>query len=549
MLKNLSKINPKRIIPILLILILILNSIVLIDAQTNENKIAAVYFTSLHCPNCAYTDPEVLGKWPQQYNNLVIIEYVFETWTDENAQLLGQYSKNYNSMAAIPNIFINENENYLGKINVIEANKEFESLSSNPVLLLKNSISFNELNLNELPANPTIWVNNRVLIRTDNQKVSSDFLKELLFSKNLTKTIQNSNYKITNTNPEPLPISNGEIIFEQAINIEDSWILEFNDKADYDLPTDNQSSKGGINLPLIGKIDVEKFSLPLITILIGLADGFNPCAFFILTFLLATMLYASAEIKGKKEKRIRLAIVGGIFIFFSGLVYFMFMSLWLNVFLFAKQIILLTFIAGCIALFAGIINIKDYFYFQKGLSLTLPKKEKIRFVDKVEKLTKVKSLWALIIGTIIIAATVNLYELLCTVGFPMVYLGTLATKELSSLSYYLYILLYNFCYIIPLITIVSIFVITLGSKEFSKKNVQRLKLISGLMVLFLGLILIFKPALLERLITPFLAIAAALAISLGIIYHKEFRKKQKHPDFMKEIEEHQESKKEEPKKE
>jgi len=539
MFKKLSKINKNKSISILIVFILILNSIILISAQTTENKNSLVYFTSLHCPNCAYTDPEVLGKWPQQYPNLVIIEYVFEKWTDENAQLLGQYSKNYNSMGAVPNLFINENKNYLGRINVIEADKEFTSLNNNPVLLLEKTIPFNELNLNTLPANPKIWVNNRVLIKIGNKEISNDFLKELLFTKNLDEIIENSEYELTKINPEPLLISNGEIIFKNAIAIEDSWILEFNDKTDYNPPITNQSSNKKLNLPFIGEIDTAKFSLPLITILIGLADGFNPCAFFILTFLLATMLYAASEIKEKKEKRKRLAIVGGIFIFFSGLVYFMFMSLWLNVFLFAKEIILLTFIAGCIALFAGIINIKDYFYFQKGLSLTLPKKEKVKFIDKVEKLTKVKSLWALIFGTIIVAATVNMYELLCTVGFPMVYLGTLATRELSQLSYYLYILLYNFCYIIPLIIIVSIFVATLGAKEFSKKNVQRLKLISGLMVLFLGLILIFKPTLLEKLITPFIAIGGALIISLGIIYFKEFRKKKNHPDFIKEIEEKQ----------
>jgi len=154
----------------------------------------------------------------------------------------------------------------------------------------------------------------------------------------------------------------------------------------------------------------------------------------------------------------------------------------------------------------------------------LPKEQKFKFQGRVEKLTKVNSFWLLIGGTVLIAATVNMYELLCTVGFPMVFLGTLASKELVGFSYYLYIILYCFFYVIPLLVIVGIFVATLGSKEFSKKNVQRLKLISGFTVLGLGFILIFMPELLESILTPFMVILVSLVISFFIMYYKEFRK-------------------------
>jgi len=522
------------LIILFLFIILNLNGIIAQNEQ-NYNKNVIVYFTSLNCPNCAITDPEVLGKWPKQYDDLVLIEYFFEKWTDENSILLGKYSEKYNSISAVPNLFLNETKNYLGRINVLKANENFDLLENNPALLLEKSVSFNELNLNELPNKPKIWTDNRVLIKTGNKEISSDFLKSLLFSENLDEILRDSDYVLTEVTPEPLLISEGEIIFENAINIENSWILEFNDGTSFNLPKTNITEENFIKIPLIGEVDISKFSLLFITILIGLADGFNPCAFFILTFLLATMLYAVSSTKEKNEKRKRLAIVGGVFIFFSALVYFLFMSLWLNIFLYAKEIVLLTFVAGGIAIFAGIINIKDYFYFKKGISLTLPKSQKNRFIKKVEKLTKVKSLWALLIGTIIIAFTVNFYELLCTVGFPMVYLGTLATKQISSISYYLYLLLYNFCYIIPLLIIVLIFIVTLGAREFNKRNVQRLKLISGFMILFFGLILIFKPEVLEKIVTPFISIIAAIFISLGIIYHREFRRK-KNKDFDKVIE-------------
>jgi cytochrome c biogenesis protein CcdA len=510
-----------RVIITFLIFVILITNIVIAQNEENYTKKVVVYFTSLDCKNCAVTDPEVLGEWTKKYPDLVIIEYVFEKWTDENALLLGKYSKKYKSMSAVPNLFINENKSYLGKINVLEAEKEFDSINNNSILLLENSVSLEKLNFNELLCKPKLWTDKRVLIKIGNKEISNDFLRNLLFAENLENIIKNSEYKITEINPEAIPISNGEILFENAINIENSWILEFNNEINFDLIEENKNS---IDIPLIGDINLSNLSLPFITILIGLADGFNPCAFFILTLLLATMLYASSSTKEKSERRKRLAIVGGIFIFFSGLIYLLFMTLWLNVFLYAKQIIFLTIITGCIAIFAGLVNIKDYFYFKKGISLTLPKKQKNNLENRLKRLIKVKSLWALLFGTIIIAATVNLYELLCTVGFPMVYLGTLTTKELSSLSYFLYLLLYNLFYVLPLTIIVIIFVGTLSAKEFSKRNVQRLKLISGFMILFLGLILIFKPELLENIVFPFLTILIAIFISLGIIYYNEFRK-------------------------
>jgi len=530
-----SQKNQIKIIIGLFLALLILNIFTpTILAQNTEKKTCLIYFTSLNCPNCAVTDPQILGEWPKKYNNIIIIEYVFSNWGDENAQLLGLYSDKYESMSAVPNLFLNENENYIGRIEVLDAENKIKNLKQNPCLLFDKSTSFEDLDLNVLE-NAKIWVGNRVLEKTGNEEVSNKFLKELLFSENLEETIKNSDYNLQTITPKPMPISKGKIEFQNAINIEDSWILEFNDKVNLNEinENNNQNNKennSSVKIPIFGKLNIKTGSLFLITLLIGLADGFNPCAFFILSFLLATMLYAAGEgdktdrgeeIKEEpNKKRKKILLVGGIFVFFSALIYFLFMSLWLNIFLYAKQIIFLTAIAGIIAVFAGLVNIKDYFFFKKGISFTLPITEKIKFTRKVEKLKNVKTLPALIIGTIIIAVTVNMYELLCTVGFPMVYLGALAARELSSFSYYFHIFLYNLFYIIPIATIVLIFAITLGSKKFSVEGVKKLKLISGFMILFLGLVLLFKPELLENFIVSLGLLVSAVIISLIIMFFR-----------------------------
>jgi len=491
-----------------------------VKAESQEPQFCAVYFTAIGCSNCAVTDPIVLRDW-SKYDNLVVIEYMFRDWQEENASLLGEYVEKYGSWAAVPQLFLGVNKTALGRIDIPNVENEIKELKSNKCLLLDGANYFSELNLNEVRGNQLkIWAKGRLLIRVaKNNKVSSDFLKELLFSYNLSEVIEKKDYKIDQVKPEPALISNGQIDFVNAIKIEDSWVLEFNEEITTSeekilSPNKETANPEGktpadvINLPLFGKIDVSEATLPFLTLMIAGADGFNPCAFFIITFLLSALLVAGS--RGK------IFLVGGIFVFFSGLIYFLFMSAWLNVFLFAKEILLLTMIAGGVAIVAGLINIKDYFFFKKGISLTLPTSQKLKLSEKVKALTKSKSLLPLILGTVVLAITINLYELLCTVGFPMIYTKILVSNNLSNIQYYLYLIFYNIVYVIPLLFIVFISAITLGTRKFGEKGVRRLKLISGLMILILGLVLIFKPSLLENIFAAFGVLISALVVS-GII--------------------------------
>ena len=496
-----------------------------ISAIEND-KICAVYFSSVNCANCAVTDPKVLGQWPGIYDNFIVIDYGFENWGEPNALLLGKYAEKFDSFAGTPNMFIG-NKNFVGRIGILDAEGYIKQINSSDCLLFDKNVKFESISISGLykdNINPKIWANNRVLIKTKdsaNSDVSDDFLKQLLFSENIDSILKNSSYKIEEINSVPVQISDGEINFKQAIIIQDSWLLELNDNISVDLPFNSTNNSTQIKIPIFGVIDTERGSLILTTILIAAADGFNPCAFFILTFLLAAMLYAGSEEENKGKKRKRIILVGGIFVLFSALIYFLFMSLWLNVFLYAKHIVVLTLVAGIIAVFAGIINIKDYFFFQKGLSFTLSKKERFKFINKVEKLTQIKSVYMLILGTVIIAVSVNMYELLCTFGFPMVFLRILTLRSLTGFSYYSYVSLYSIVYVLPLVIIVSIFAYTLGKKEFGKDSIRRFKLISGFMVLFLGLILIINPLLLESIAASFTILDVAILLSLIIIGFKE----------------------------
>ena len=258
-----------------------------------------------------------------------------------------------------------------------------------------------------------------------------------------------------------------------------------------------------VTLPILGEIDTSHTSLPLLTVFIAGLDGFNPCAFFVLFLLLGILIYA--------HSRKTMLIIGGTFVFFSGLIYFLFMSAWLNVFLLFGQVKMITMVAGAIAVIIALINIKDFFFFKKGVSLTIPERAKPKLFERIRGLLRKGSLTSMMFGTVVLAIAANTYELLCTAGFPMVYTRALTLHRLPQLHYYLYLLFYNVIYVIPLAFIVLMFAITLGTRKFTEWQGQVLKLISGLMMLYLGVVLLTKPALLNNIYVS----AGLLALSLS----------------------------------
>ncbi len=280
--------------------------------------------------------------------------------------------------------------------------------------------------------------------------------------------------------------------------------------------SETQSCSDGmdVELPFFGKVHLHEISLPLITVMLGFLDGFNPCAFFVLLFLLSMLVYA--------KSRKRMLIIGGTFVFFSGLIYFLFMTAWLNFFLVTKEITLITTVAGIVALIIATIDIKDFFFLNKGVSLSISKDNKTKLIKKMRGLMKADNMFSMMVGTIVLAITANMYELLCTAGFPMVFTKMLVLNNLSSFSYYMYLLLYNIIYVVPLLVIVLIFTYSLGAKKLSDKQGEVLKLMSGNMMLFLGILLVFFPDMLNNLMSAVVLIGLAIVTTFITIKAKKY---------------------------
>ena len=264
-------------------------------------------------------------------------------------------------------------------------------------------------------------------------------------------------------------------------------------------PLDNAS----LQVPVLGEINARTLSLPVFTLLIAGLDAFNPCAFFVLLFLLSLMVHA--------RSRARMLLVGVTFVFVSGLVYFLFMAAWLNLFLVIGGAPMVTLAAGLLALLIGALNVKDFFLFKQGPSLSIPEQAKPGLYRRMRGLLSAESLGTMLLGTVVLALAANSYELLCTAGFPMVYTRVLTLNDLSGWAHYGYLVLYNLIYVLPLLIIVLVFTFTLGARKLSERQGRVLKLLSGVMMLGLGLTMLIAP---ESLGSPWigaglLALAAA----------------------------------------
>ena len=260
------------------------------------------------------------------------------------------------------------------------------------------------------------------------------------------------------------------------------------------LETEEANNK--IKIPFIGEVDIGGFSPLALAVVLGALDGFNACAMVALGFLLAVLVATGI--------RKRVFLIGSVFILVSGMVYFLFISAWLNLFLVLENIKIITILVGfAVTLFAGFL-LKDYF---SGVvcKLCQVKPGKQGFFSRIEqklflkmqKLTTAEmSLPITLLGVAVVAAGINMVELVCSFGFPLVFTKILTSWELSTLSYYSYLLVYILFYMLDDFVIFLIAVWTLRITQASEKYLKAIKLISGILLLLLGLIILIKPELL-----------------------------------------------------
>lgn len=241
------------------------------------------------------------------------------------------------------------------------------------------------------------------------------------------------------------------------------------------------------DLPILGKVDVKKVSLPIMAAVIGLVDGFNPCAMWVLVFLISMLL-------GTKDRK-KMWILGLTFLFTSAFIYLLFMVAWLNVAIKMNTVIWLRITIAIIAIIAAFINLKSFYKSLKkdtGCEVVDSKKRK-NIIEKIKKFTLEKSLILGLLGVMTLAVSVNFIELACSAGLPLLFTQILALNNLSKLSYMIYILIYILFFLIDDIIVFVIAMFTLKITGISNKYSKYSHLIGGIIMLLIGLLMIIKP--------------------------------------------------------
>lgn len=254
---------------------------------------------------------------------------------------------------------------------------------------------------------------------------------------------------------------------------------------------DSDQTDENVTVPVLGKINAKKVSLPILAVVLGFVDGFNPCAMWILIFLI-TMLF---NMKDRKK----MWILGLTFILTSGIVYLMFMLAWLNLATFISKIAFIRLLIAVIALVVGLINVYKYIDSLKkkdeGCDV-VDKKDRKKIMEKIISITREKKFIIALLGIMVLAASVNIIELMCSIGIPLLFTQILAMNNLSTFSYMIYMFIYIFFFLIDDIVIFVISMVTLKVTGLSTKYTKYSHLVGGIIMLIIGLLLIIKPELL-----------------------------------------------------
>ncbi len=240
-----------------------------------------------------------------------------------------------------------------------------------------------------------------------------------------------------------------------------------------------------------------EYSWPIMSFVLGIIDGFNPCAMWTLLILLGFLL--------TMNDRKKMWLIGGVFIGSSGIIYatallaYLFGFSQISTFLSTTSFMDWIFRAvGGLAIGAG------------GISLWASKKAKIecdvrdagnkkRFHMKMSQVLERENFMMVLLGMVGLAFSVNAIELLCSFAIPTTFTATLISLQTSLVENLLAIFIYTTAYMLDDIIVFCIAMWTLSLTVFSPKIVRYSHFFGGLFLLILGTILLVKPSILSTL--------------------------------------------------
>ena len=241
----------------------------------------------------------------------------------------------------------------------------------------------------------------------------------------------------------------------------------------------------GVNVPFFGNINMKNVSLMSAAVIIGLIDGFNPCAMWILLFLISVLI-------GMKNRK-RMFIIGFTFLLTSALVYMLIMLSWIQIAVKMTTIIWIRNIIAIIALIGAFVNFRSFIKSRDSGCTVVDEKKRKTVFRKIRKFTHEKSLWLALLGAVLLAVSVNMVELACSAGLPLVFTELLVLNHTSSFMKFMYTLLYIVFFLLDDLVVFIIAMFTMKISGISTKYSKYSHLFGGIIMFVIGLLLLIKP--------------------------------------------------------
>ena len=270
---------------------------------------------------------------------------------------------------------------------------------------------------------------------------------------------------------------------ELLVTANGSWTVNISDlKGCYgDVTLSFLSNKTSLSVKANGK----NVSLTTSAIVIGLVDGFNPCAMWILLFLISVLI-------GMKDRK-KMWILGLTFLLTSALVYMLIMLSWINIAVKITTIVWIRNIIALVAIIGGLLNLRSFIKSNDSGCDVVDKNKRKTIFNKIKKFTHEKSFFLSLVGVMGLAISVNLVELACSAGLPIVFSELLALNNVSNFMKFMYTLIYIFFFLIDDLIVFFIAMFTMKVSGISTKYNKYSHVLGGIIMLVVGILLIFKP--------------------------------------------------------
>jgi len=247
-------------------------------------------------------------------------------------------------------------------------------------------------------------------------------------------------------------------------------------------PPAGEEPGDGIDLPGIGPIDPADYSLPALAVILGLVDGFNPCAMWVLVYLISLI----ATLRDRK----RIWLIVGSFVLASGVLYFLFMTAWLNAFLFIGYVRPVTTVIGLVALGGGILQIRGFIETKGAIVCEVTDAEsRKKTMTRIQKIVSSPITLGTIAGIIALAFLVNSVEFVCSAAVPAVFTRVLSLASLTTFQYYSYILLYVLFFMLDDLIIFGSAAIALTS-NLGERYAKYFRPVGATILIILGVLLL-----------------------------------------------------------